>query len=89
MLGLQQEPLADEPVEPLLLAPALGPVGLAVDQADAQHCAAAVQRRIRVGRAIVEVAPTSAQRGLCRPPDYADLAEKLLLSQGGGLKMSA
>jgi hypothetical protein len=33
----------------------LGPVGLAVDQADAQHRAAALQRRIRVGRAVVDV----------------------------------
>jgi hypothetical protein len=74
--GLQQEPLADDPVQPLLLAPALGSVGLAVDQADAQHRAAALQRRIGVGRAVVHI------QGLGQPAAYDRLAEHVLAGAG-------
>src|SRR5215831_10857045 len=44
--GLEQEALADVAVEPLLLAAPGRRVGTAVDEANAQHGAAALQRRI-------------------------------------------
>ena len=54
-LGLKQEPLADDAVESLLLAAALGPIWLAVHQSDAQHRATALQRLVGVGRAVVHI----------------------------------
>jgi hypothetical protein len=55
LLGLEQEALADQAVQSLLLASALGCVRFAVDQADTQHRAAACQRLIGVGRAVVHI----------------------------------
>jgi hypothetical protein len=75
-LGLQQEPLADDPVQSLLLASALGSVGLAVDEVDAQHRAAAVQCRIRVRRAVVHI------QGLGQPAAHDRGAECVLAGAG-------
>ena len=59
-LGLTQEPLADEAVQPLLLAAPLRRVGSAVDEADAEHRTTALEGGVGVRRAVIDVMPTSA-----------------------------
>ena len=89
VVAVDQELLAHGAEDPFDLAAALWLAGTRVGQADAEHRQAALELAGDERRAVVDIAPTSAQRRLCRPADYADLAAKPLLSQGGGLKTSA
>src|SRR5205085_8447263 len=50
-------PFADKPVEPLEFAPSFGRIWPAVDEANAQDRARALERRVGIGRTIIEVHP--------------------------------
>jgi hypothetical protein len=54
-LGLQQEALADDAVQPLLLAAPLGRVGPGVDEVDAKQGAGAMEGGLGEGVAVVHV----------------------------------
>ena len=54
-LGLEQEPLADVAAQPLLFSATLRAVRPTVDQADAEHRAAAFKRGVRIRGAVVNM----------------------------------
>jgi len=56
-LGLTEEPLADEAVQPLLLAAPLGRVGSAMDKTDAEYRTAALEGGIGIRRTVIHVQP--------------------------------
>src|SRR5260370_38308441 len=77
-----QELAPDSPEKSFYLPPALWPSRLAVDQLDAQLRAGPQQPRSDERRPVIHVVPTSAQRRLCRPADYAEPGAKGLLAGG-------
>src|ERR1700737_2081462 len=54
-LGLEQEPLSDVAAKPFLFSATLRSVRPAVDQADAEHRAAAFKRGVAIRRPVVDV----------------------------------
>jgi hypothetical protein len=60
-----------------------------VDQLDAQAGAGAQQPGVDERAAVIDVVPTSAQRRLCRPGDYADLGVNFLFGGAGAAEVSA
>ena len=59
-LGLEQKPLSNVPSQPFLFAAALRSVRSTVDQADAEHRAAAFERGIAIRGPVVNIMPKSA-----------------------------
>src|SRR5437870_8157114 len=59
-LGLREKTFADEAIEALLLAAALGRVGSAMDQPDTQHRTTPLERGMPVWTTVIAVMPTAA-----------------------------